>query len=301
MAEAQALRSRKSFARRLGEDDKAAFQVAMSAAELQGACDAWIDTVYGREPHQGLAGRSPFEAAAGQPVRTISDDPLAGERALDVLLAEPADGGGWRTVQKKGLKVDGAWFVAPELGALVGEGVSVKRDPADFGGVYVFDRVGGFVCRAVAPEREGIDRAAVAAAMREAARHADSEARAYARALKRKVKPEEAIQAMLNAGREEAARVVAFPAATTAHASPGLAAATAAASSESEEHEPDAPVLGDGAAEHLDAELAFLRRRQRQLDEEEARRRAAEAAEEEDLRAFARRWAAENPMPNENH
>ena len=87
VAERQAIRDRKSFAARRGEGDADAFAVSLTAAELQARIDAWIEHVYEREPHGGLDGRSPFEAAAGQPVRSIEN-----ERALDILLAPPPSG-----------------------------------------------------------------------------------------------------------------------------------------------------------------------------------------------------------------
>ncbi len=47
---------------------------------------------------------------------------LRGERALEALLAEPADGG-WRTVRKAGIHLDNADYIAGELGPLVSERV----------------------------------------------------------------------------------------------------------------------------------------------------------------------------------
>lgn len=278
VAEAQALRSRKAFAQRRGEDDAAAFSVALSAAELQVACDAWLDTVYDRETHAGI-GRSPFAAAAGQPVRAISD-----ERVLDVLLAEPADGGGGRTVGKKGIACEGTTFIAPELGALVGERVEVRLDPADAGGIYVFDRAGGFICRAVAAERAGIDRKEIAVAMRRQAKEADTEARRYARQLKRQVKPETAIDAILAEGRAAAATVVAFPGASAEAAGGAIAEAAVAV----------AAGTSPPAEQPIDEEeLEFLRRRNAELAREAAARRRAEEDEEEALRAEARAAVSE--------
>ena len=82
VAQRQAIRARRSFAERRGESEADAFQVELPAAELQARIDAWIETIYEREPHDGLDGRTPFEVAAGQPVRRIEN-----ERALDILLA----------------------------------------------------------------------------------------------------------------------------------------------------------------------------------------------------------------------
>jgi putative transposase len=289
VAEAQALRSRKSFAARRGEADAEAFKVALGAAELQAACDAWLEAVYEREPHKGLSGRSPFETAAGQPSRRIDD-----ERALDVLLAEPADGGGWRVVQKKGIFAEGTSFIAAALGALVGERVTVKRDPADAGGIYVFDRAGAFVCRAVAPEREGVDRQEIAAAMRQAAKAADTQARAYARSLKRQVKPEAAIEAILAAGRREAAQVVAFPAPAAPHDGPGIRAARDAAAADpgAKPMPTDDPrrLAEEEEGERLRAEARAYTAGMVDLA---AARRRAEEEEGERLRAEARAYTAQ--------
>ena len=102
VAQAQALRARKSFAARRGENDAEVFGAALTAGELQARCDVWCEAVYGRRPHSGLGGASPFERVTSWqgPVRRIHD-----ERALDALLAEPA-GSGWRVVCEKGIRLD---------------------------------------------------------------------------------------------------------------------------------------------------------------------------------------------------
>ena len=60
VTQAQALRSRKSFSARRGEDDAAVYGAELTAEELQERCDVWCDAVYGRRPHSGLGGVSPF-------------------------------------------------------------------------------------------------------------------------------------------------------------------------------------------------------------------------------------------------
>lgn len=273
VAEAQSLRNRKSFAARRGESTAETFSVQMTAPELQALCDAWLDDVYGREPHSGLSGRSPFEVAAAwrQPVRRIEND-----RALDLLLAEPAEGG-WRTIQKKGVAAEGTFFLAPELGALVGERVHVRLDPVDAGTVFLFDADGQFLCRAVAPERAGVDRQELARAMKDRWREAAGEARAYARHLKRRHKPENVIPEILAAARASADRVVAFPTPALPYSSDGLEAARAAAEADA----PDMP-----APDRTDSKAAERRRAQREaLQAEQAEREAAEARQREERAA----------------
>ena len=91
VAQAQALRERKSFAARRGEDDIEVFAADLTIEELQERIDNWCDSTYGRRGHDGLGGASPFERAASWQgeLRWIHD-----KRALDALLAPPA-GDGW--------------------------------------------------------------------------------------------------------------------------------------------------------------------------------------------------------------
>ena len=114
----------------------------LTAEELQERCDVWCEAVYGRRPHSGLGGASPFACRAWWPhaVRRVHD-----ERALDSLLAEPA-GGGWRTVRTAGIRLDNADYIAGELGPLVGERVRIRRDAADPDRIFVYREDGAFVC-----------------------------------------------------------------------------------------------------------------------------------------------------------
>ena len=69
--------------------------------------------LYANRPHQGRGGLTPTSCASSWigPVRMIED-----ERALDILLSEPAQGG-VRAVHKKGISVGGLWHMAADLGA----------------------------------------------------------------------------------------------------------------------------------------------------------------------------------------
>jgi transposase InsO family protein len=159
VSERKHIEERKSFADRLMTRGECV-EVRMTAEAFQGFCDKWVNDLYHHDQHQGLGKRTPFEvaAAAQDTVRVIND-----ERVLDVLLAEAPDRGGLRTVQKKGIKHDGAHFIAPELEAHVGRNVTVRFDALDhdLGRLYVFGEE-GFICVAECPERTGMDRREVA-------------------------------------------------------------------------------------------------------------------------------------------
>jgi len=64
------------------------------------------------------------------------------------------------------IRYENAEFCAPELGAVETNGaeVEIRVDPEDYGRIFVFDRAGTFVCVAINPERQGVDRRAVALA-----------------------------------------------------------------------------------------------------------------------------------------
>ena len=87
------------------------------------------------------------------------------ERALDILLSEPAQGG-VRTVHEKGISVGGLWHVAADLGAYIGQRVRIRLDEGDAGKIFVFSKNGVFLCEAVCPERAGVSRRQLAQATR---------------------------------------------------------------------------------------------------------------------------------------
>lgn len=217
------IRSRKSFAARRGERPTETFRCDLTAEELQARIDAWCDDLYGREPHAGLGGQSPYVRAAswGGGRRRVD------ERGLDVLLA-PAAGDGWRTVNKKGIHVDGGQYIAAELGRFMRQRVQVRQDPGDYGRIFVFDPDGRFVCIAEDPLRTGIDRREVAARARAIEAREASAARKRARTLAGATQPSAAMDLVLAHAAAEAEQVVAFPARSEVHRTGALDAAAEA-------------------------------------------------------------------------
>jgi hypothetical protein len=128
-------------------------------------------------------------------------------RALDVLLAEAPDGDGIRRVQKKGIALDGAWFVAPELE--IGAEVHVRYDPVDLGRIYVFRVLDGlFICEAICPDRTGVDRSEVAAMSREIRTSVIRKKVAEAKALAKSLKTEDIVHEILAQKAEAAGKLV---------------------------------------------------------------------------------------------
>jgi len=225
VAERQAIEARASFADRLMKRS-GTLDVSMSAAEFQKFCDDWCESVYLHQPHHGLKGKTPFEvlAASRDPIRAV-DDP----RALDVLLADAPANNGKRTVQKKGIELDRAWFIAPELALHVGEDVHVRLDPLDLGRIYVFDVEEGFICVAECPERTGMDRREVAIKAK-AIQLADTQEQKRAlKATAKRVRTDDVVREILVERAEAAGKLSRLPGPVATHASAGLAAAAEAA------------------------------------------------------------------------
>jgi transposase InsO family protein len=217
VAERKAIESRKSFADRLMTPGEVV-EITMSAAELQDFCDRWCEDLYHHQAHEGLSGRTPFEVAAGwrEHIRRIPD-----ERALDMLLAEAPGDGGMRRVQKKGIQLDGAWFIAPELEAFVGEPVQVLYDEHDLGRVFIYAAT-GFVCIAECPERTGVSRTEVAARARELQKKRVQEERKALKEAGKAAKVDDIVTDILADRARKAGKLMAFPAPTVEHEAEGL-------------------------------------------------------------------------------
>lgn len=252
VAERSAIENRRSFADRLMKRG-AALELTMTADEFQQFCDRWCEDLYQHEAHQGLAGRTPFEVAAAgrETIRSITDP-----RALDVLLAEAPEGR-TRTVQKAGIQIDGAWFIAPELAGLIGETVLPLLDPLDLGRVYVYDMNDGFVCVAECPERTGMDRREVAIKAKAAQVAETQRQRRALRDAARKIRTDDIAQEILRDRAERAGKLARLPGRTAPHSSAGLAEATKAASRAAHgQGLPAGERISQAERAALDAELA---------------------------------------------
>ncbi|HEC90926.1 MAG TPA: hypothetical protein ENI55_04590 [Alphaproteobacteria bacterium] len=248
------IENRKSFAGRAGDDDAETFSVDLSAVELQERIDAWLQSSYERQPHNGLGGLSPFEKAASWPGAVSR---IENERALDLLLAEAPDGHGMRTVGKSGIRCAGATFIGPVLGAHVGDRVRVRFDPADMGAIFVFDSDGGFLCRAFAAERLGVGRAAAARGARYLQRRVVKDAKAAIRRLKKQHTPERIAEDIVAFAATAAGRLTAFPGPSVLHETAALDAAVIAAAGTPEPAAPTADEVAAAAAKIAELEAGF--------------------------------------------
>lgn len=224
VAERSAIESRKSFADRLMTRGEVV-DINMTAAAFQLFCDQWTDGMYMHEPHEGLHRRTPYAVtnANREQVRVIKD-----ERILDLLLAEAAgSNGGYLTVQKKGLKSDNAWFIAPELEAYVGHRVMARQLP-DLGQLVVYGGDNQFICVAECPERTGMDRKEVAAKGREMQKKRVQEERAALKAAAKRQNVDNIVQEILVDRAQAAGKLAMLPRTTSEHSSAGLQGAASA-------------------------------------------------------------------------
>ncbi|KVE36221.1 DDE-type integrase/transposase/recombinase [Burkholderia sp. BDU5] len=219
VAERSAIEARRAFSERLFKKGEAV-TLAMPASELRALIEQWIRGVYEHAHHEGI-GMSPYQRASSYtgPVHRIED-----ERALDVLLAPPA-GKGRYTVTKKGLRIDNAQFIAPELALYVGKDVAVRITP-DLGEVIVYHE-GEFVCVARNPERTGVSRAEIAVlARRKQREHVKQQMHAIKGT---KVDTDRLVRDLVADKAAQAGKLTALPTRTATHTTDELKAAGTAA------------------------------------------------------------------------
>ena len=258
VAEAQAIRARQSFADRLFQKN-AVVEIKLTAAELQEFCDRWCRDYYAHEKHEGLDKQTPFEryAQLRDVVRRVGD-----VRALDLLLGE----GHLRKVTKKGLKIEGLNYIAPELATVIGQQVLVRIDDADVGRavVYANER---FLCVSECPEVAGVSRREVAAEAKAKQAAAVQEAKAQMRAAKRKANVGDIAREILDHKARQNAALAALPAPNVVHITPALeAAAEAADALEAAEAKPLEPWQTPTTLAHLE-ELRDVHRAEQAQDE----------------------------------
>lgn len=226
VADRKAIEARQSFADRLmkkGEVVDFSEACDIDGEKMQAIINKWNTGVYEQRVH-GTLGVSPFAKAASWTgeVRRIEN-----ERALDILLARPTEGG-TRTLQKKGIKIDGAWFIAGELGRVEMGSVLDIYETEDLGRVIVYYRK-NFLCIAENPARTGMDRKAIAAIASAAQNKRISEANAqYRKSIKGKPSTDDLLHQHLNDAAAAAGKLVSGTFGTKAHTSQGLVEAAKA-------------------------------------------------------------------------
>jgi len=247
VADRKEIESRKTFAQRLMSRDEV-IEVSVSAAELQAFIDRWTADYHNTE-HSRLK-MTPNQAVAAwpHPIHTISD-----VRALDMLLVETARRGGrLPVIGKKGIRVNGGFYIHTALGIHTGERCRAFQDPADLGRIIVhvmneFD-VWEFCCIAEDPKRTGISMAEVATATRALHSEHKKEIARLTREAKRGLKGVDIVDTVMTyrekKNAEAQGNVSLFPRPTIEYTTPGLAAARQAADAldgrkNSTEHSPE--------------------------------------------------------------
>lgn len=234
VAERKAIEGRRSFAERLGADERELFQVSLSAAELQARIDDWLAYVYQERGHSGLRGRSPNEVAQASlsPIRRVD------ERALDALLMPVAGKNGTRTMTKQGIKHDGRHYLTGSI--LPGTSVFCRLDPLDMGRMYVFDGEDGrYLDVALCPELADVNPAEYVQAQKQLQAELIAEKTREIKSQMREIKsgPSGIDRTIALAKRQAAARdqaranVLRLPKREEIHTTPALAAALDAVTS----------------------------------------------------------------------
>lgn len=201
------IEARKSFADHIMGKAKEPTKDYLSAEQLQEFCDNWIKNYYMQEPHRGLNGKTPqsmIDNYDGE-VRRIGN-----ERALDILLS-PTSGDGLRTVTKKGIAIDNAYYDSHELALYTGKQVKVLYSESEWGKIYVFTLEGKFICEAFCCERVGISRAEVATAKKHLQKRLISESKKIVKDYSKKYMVKNLAQEIVNQKIENNPDILAFP------------------------------------------------------------------------------------------
>ena len=221
VADRKIIEARKSFAQRLGEDEKEALCVELSAAEVQHYADEWIRLVYEQRPHEGLGGRTPFAAAAtARSVRRTVD-----ARALDVLLAPLAGRDGQRVMSRSGIKINHHYYTSGTV--LAGTPVLVRMDPMDLGRILLFSPCGTRALgEAICAELRGRDpKAHIAEVKRIQAQIVAEQTKPIRDAARRLTRGPRVMDLILRDAARQAGTLVELPVRGIAHETPAIRAA----------------------------------------------------------------------------
>lgn len=207
VAERKDIEARRSFADHIMGNAKRNFKEYLSPEELQEFCDNWVNNFYMNEPHRGLNGATPqsmVDEYQGE-IRRIQD-----ERALDILLSTTS-GDGIRTVTKKGIAIDNAYYDSNDLVLYAGKQVKVLYADGCWSKVYVFTLDGEFITEAYCPERAGISRTEVANAKKALQKKVTAESKKVLRDYSKKYMVEHLAEELISQKVATDPKLVAFP------------------------------------------------------------------------------------------
>jgi putative transposase len=221
VAERKAIEARTSFADRLTKQKGGEVDFCTAAditgEQMQQQLNLWNAGIYEQRTH-GTLGISPFAKAVSWTGETRRIEDV---RSLDILLSPPASGG-TRKLQKKGILLDGAWFIAAEFGDVdVGSELHIY-ETEDLGRVIVYHRK-NFLCIAECPHRTGVDRKAIAALADANKQRRLSDARAvFKRSTRDTIDTNELLEQHLQNKARAAGKLLAAPFGAARHQSHGL-------------------------------------------------------------------------------
>lgn len=210
---AQAAKLRQAAKVRTG---RAVIVPEMTAAELQGVINAWLDGVYHVRPHSGT-GMAPMArwTASPRPARAAPDEGAL-KLALSAFVAVA-------TVTKRGITWKKGRYWAAPLAAFVGRQVQLRRDEGDLGELFVFDADGRYIATAVNAERSGLSDQQFAVQARRQQAEWMAQARADIRAKQKAFRFEDARDALLRQDAEAAGKLVTLPVRSEPLSTPMLA------------------------------------------------------------------------------
>lgn len=222
VAERSVIEDRKQFSERLFKKGSV-IDIDMSSQDLQDFVDQWTENVYMHNAHKGdgINGKTPFQMVSEwtAPISMIQN-----ERALDILLSEVGE----RTVGKDGIRLDGFTYIAPELGHMATEKVSIRKDPIDVGTIHVFQN-GQFICIAEDTRYVGISRQEIAHQGKQNALRNIAQAKKEIRGMKSRQKVKGLAEEILDSKRQ-ANNVSMLPKPTNDYTNDNLESAAQAAS-----------------------------------------------------------------------